>query len=294
MNPQKIWAFIKLTRPMFLGGAVVLYLLGAALAWSQGIAVDWLHLLLGQLLVTSVQLTTHYANEYYDYEVDAAIGSARTPFSGGSGVLVSGQLDRAVALHATHICLALAVIMIIVCGLMSPLMYIIGVLGLLGGYFYSAPPLQLEASGFGELNTAILTALFVPVTGYVMQANHLDPIVVIICAPFVLIYLAMILTFEFPDYAADKMIGKRNITVRIGLQRAAWLHNALLLGGLALMFFTAPNNPFLWLIVPLAVWQIAGVVWRSRSGWRHPALLSGGAVLLAGLVPALWLIDLIL
>jgi 1,4-dihydroxy-2-naphthoate polyprenyltransferase len=293
MNLHKFWAFIKLTRPMFLGGAVVLYLLGAALAWSQLVVVDWLRLLLGQLLVTSVQLTTHYANEYYDYDIDAAIGSARTPFSGGSGVLVSGQLDRAVALHATHICLVIAIIMIIVCGVFSLLMWIVGLLGLLGGYFYSAPPLKLEGSGWGELNTAILTALLVPLTGYMMQANRFDPIVLIVCAPFVLIYIAMILTFEFPDYPADKAIGKRNITVRIGLSRAAWLHNILLIGGVVLMLITVPNNPLLWLVVPLALWQIAGVVWRSRSGWRYPAVLSGGAVLLAGLVPALWLIDLL-
>jgi 1,4-dihydroxy-2-naphthoate octaprenyltransferase len=290
MNLHTTWAFVKLTRPMFLGGAVLLYLLGAALAWTQGAALDWMCLLLGQLLVTAVQLTTHYANEYYDYDVDAAIGSARTPFSGGSGVLVSGQLDRAVALHATHVCLVLAIIMIVVCGSISPPMWIIGVLGLLGGYFYSAPPLKLEGSGWGELNTAILTAWLVPLTGYVMQANRFDPIVLIVCAPFVLIYIAMILTFEFPDYPADKAIGKRTITVRIGLQRSAWLHNGLLIAGMVLMFVGTPHNPLLWLVVPLAVWQIAGVVWRSRSGWRHFALLSGGAVLLAGLVPALWLI----
>jgi 1,4-dihydroxy-2-naphthoate octaprenyltransferase len=293
MRYNTVKAFVQLTRPMFLGGAVVLYLLGAALAWTQGVVVDWLRLLLGQLLVTSIQLTTHYANEYYDYDVDAAIGSARTPFSGGSGVLVSGQLDRSVALHATHLCLALALIMIVVCGLLSPLMWIVGTLGLLGGYFYSAPPLKLEGSGWGELNTAILTAMLVPLTGYVMQENQLDPIVLIVCAPFVLIYLAMILTFEFPDYPADKAIGKCTITVRIGLLRAAWLHNGLLIGGLILMFATSPSNLLLWLVVPLAVWQIAGVVWRSRSGWRRPALLSGGAVLLAGLIPLLWLIELL-
>jgi 1,4-dihydroxy-2-naphthoate octaprenyltransferase len=280
---------------MFLGGAVLLYLLGAALAWAQGAAVDWVRLLLGQLLVTSIQLTTHCANEYYDYDVDAAIGAARTPFSGGSGVLVSGQLDRAVALRAAHVCLVLALVMLVVCGLLSPLMWIIGSIALLGGYFYSAPPLQLEGSGWGEWDAAILTAALVPLTGYVMQANRFDPSVLIRCAPLVLIYVAMILTFEFPDYPADKAIGKRNITVRIGLRRAAWLHNVLLIAGLALLLVTAPNNPLLWLTVPLAVWQIAGVVWRAgaRSGWPRPALLSGGAVLLAGLLPALWLIELL-
>jgi 1,4-dihydroxy-2-naphthoate polyprenyltransferase len=291
MSLRKIRAFVKLTRPMFLGGAVLLYLLGAVLAWAQGIAIDGVRLLLGQLLVTSIQLATHYANEYYDYEVDAAIGSARTPFSGGSGMLVSGQLDRAVALHATQVCLISAVVMLVLCGLISPLMWIIGSSALLGGYFYSAPPLRLEGSGWGEWDTAILTAVLVPLTGYVMQANHFDPMVLIVCAPLVLIYVAMILTFEFPDYPADTALGKKNITVRIGLRRAAWLHNGLLIGGLALMAVTAPNTPLLWLVVPLGVWQIAGVMWRSRTGWKQPALLSGGAVLLAGLVPALWLIS---
>ena len=126
MSLRKTWAFVKLTRPLFLGGAVLLYLLGAALAWAQGSPIDWARLLLGQLLVTAIQLTTHYANEYYDFDVDAAIGSARTPFSGGSGILVSGQLDRAVALHATQVCLILAIILIVVCGSLSSLMWIIG------------------------------------------------------------------------------------------------------------------------------------------------------------------------
>ncbi len=294
MSWQKTWAFVKLTRPLFLGGAFLLYLLGAALAWSQGTVVDWGRLLLGQLLVTAIQLTTHYANEYYDVEGDAVIGAARTPFSGGSGILVSGQLDRAVALHAMYGCLVVAGVTLIACGLLSPLMWIIGLVALLGGYFYSAPPLKIEGSGWGELDTSILTAVLVPLTGYVMQANHFDPIVLAISAPWVPIYLAMILTFEFPDYPADKAIGKRTITVRIGLRRAAWLHNVLLIGGMAWMLIAAPNNRLLWLAVPLAVWQVAGVVWRRQSGWKQFALLSGGAVTLAALLPALWLLQLLL
>ena len=138
---------------MFLGGAVLLYLLGAALAWTQGVAVDWVRLLLGQLLVTSIQLTTHYANEYYDYDVDAAIGSARTPFSGGSGVLVSGQLDRAVALHATHVCLVLAVVMLVVCGLISPLMWIIGMLALAGRLLLLRAAVEVGGQRLGRVES---------------------------------------------------------------------------------------------------------------------------------------------
>jgi 1,4-dihydroxy-2-naphthoate octaprenyltransferase len=295
MTLRRVWAFIRLTRPLFLGGGVVLYLLGATLALTQGTALDWPRLILGQLLVTSIQLTTHYANEYYDYDVDRLIGDRRTPFSGGSGVLVSGQLDRVVALHATHVCLACAVVTVIVSGLAVPVMWIIGSIALLGGYFYSAPPLSLEGSGFGELDTVLLTALLVPLTGYTMQAGHVDASVLNFAAPLILIDLAMILAFEFADYPADQTQGKRNIAVRIGMKHAVWLHQLLLIGGVALLFGLTPIRLWtVWVVLPLTLWQIAGVAWRSRSGWRQFALLSGGAVLLAGLLPALWLIDLLL
>jgi 1,4-dihydroxy-2-naphthoate polyprenyltransferase len=295
MTLRQIWAFIRLTRPLFLGGAVVVYLFGAALALTQGAAINWPRLLLGQLLVTSIQLVTHYANEYYDYEVDRLIGDRRTPFSGGSGVLVSGQLDRRVALNALRVCLAIATVMLIVSGLAIPVMWIIGALALLGGYFYSAPPLSLEGSGFGELDTVLLTALLVPLTGYTMQVGHIDTSVLNFAAPLILIDLAMILTFEFADYPADQTLGKRNIAVRIGLRRAAWLHQVLLIGGLVLLFTLTPVKPWLvWLVLPLTLWQIVGVAWRSRSGWKRFALLSGGAVLLSGLIPAGWLIELLL
>src|SRR3974377_1063925 len=79
MNRRKAWAFVKLTRPLFLGGAVLLYLLGVTFAGTQGQPIAWGPLVLGQLLVTAIQLMTHYANEYYDFEVDRLIADRRTP-----------------------------------------------------------------------------------------------------------------------------------------------------------------------------------------------------------------------
>ena len=294
MKLRHLWAFIQLTRPLFLGGGVVLYLFGAALVLTQGAALNWPRLLLGQLLVTSIQLMTHYANEYYDYDVDRLVGEWRTPFSGGSGVLVSGRLDRRVALYALRVCLGISMVMLLLSGLAVPVMWLIGAIALLGGYFYSAPPLSLEGSGFGELITVLLTALLVPMTGYTMQAGHVDASVLNFAAPLMLIDLAMILTFEFADYPADKAIGKKNITVRIGLANAAGLHQLLLIGGLALLFAeTSVRSWTSWVVLPLILWQIAGVAWRWRSGWSRFALLSGGAVLLSGIIPLLWQIDLL-
>jgi 1,4-dihydroxy-2-naphthoate octaprenyltransferase len=293
---RKLWAFVKLTRPHFLLGGVLLYGLGLTVAAVHGASIDVGRALLGQLLVSSIQVTAHYANEYYDVEVDRLSARNRTWFSGGSGVLPTGELKRSAARRAMQICAAVALLAISVATFQNPLMGLIGSLSLLGAYFYSAPPLALMGSGWGELSTATLTALFVPLTGCVMQTGRVDASLWAICLPVVLIYVAMIIAFEFPDYPADKALGKRTLAVRLGLSRVARLHNGLLAGSFVLTFaLVALNAPwpaaqFMWLAVPLALWQIIGVAWRSRSGWRGFAPLCAGAVALAALTPALWLI----
>ena len=82
-------AFIKLGRPLFLGGGFVMYGLGAALAAYAGARIDWALYAWGQLAVTATQLMTHYSNDYFDVAADRA---NRTPtrWSGGSRVLAEG------------------------------------------------------------------------------------------------------------------------------------------------------------------------------------------------------------
>ncbi len=291
-----VWSFIQLTRPLFLLGGVVLYALGTAIAASQGITLDMERLVIGQILVTSIQVMAHYSNEYYDFEVDGLVGEKRTWFSGGSGILAAGKLDRKVARRAADVCAVVAIGAIVVAAIQSPLILIIGAISFLGSWFYSTPPLALMSSGFGELTTSILTGLLVPLTGYALQAGRIDPSVLAIGTPLALIYLAMIITFEFPDYAADAMVGKRTLAVRLGLRRVALLHNALIASSFGLMLLLIALNQwwtiarFVWLAVPLAVWQFLGVMWRARSQWSRFNLLTTGAVALAGLMPLLWLL----
>ena len=52
MSLRKLWAFIQLTRPVFLVGGALLYNLGIAIAASQGVAIDRGRALLGQWMVS--------------------------------------------------------------------------------------------------------------------------------------------------------------------------------------------------------------------------------------------------
>src|SRR5215207_916716 len=92
-------AFVRLGRPVFLGGGFLLFGLGAVVAWAHGHPFDGRLYLLGQAAVTTFQLMTHYANDYFDYEADCA-NATPTRWSGGSRVLPGGELPVVVALVA--------------------------------------------------------------------------------------------------------------------------------------------------------------------------------------------------
>ena len=187
---HKIWAFLRLKRPLFLFGGVVLNALGIAVAATQGYAIDVGRALLGQILITSIQLLAHYSNEYFDFEVDRLIGTRRTWFSGGSGVLAAGELDRAVPRRAMIVCAVIAVIALALASVQVPIMLLIGSISLAGAYFYSASPLALMGRGWGELSTGVLTGLLVPTTGYAMQTGRVDVALLPICLPLVLVYIS--------------------------------------------------------------------------------------------------------
>lgn len=295
MTLRKLIAFIQLTRPLFLVGGVVMYSLGVFMARSQGTPIDLPRALIGQAIITSIQLMTHYSNEYYDLETDRLIGADRTFFSGGSGVLPSGLLSPLVAQQAMIIFAAIGFIAIIVGTILSPLVGLIGILGLLGSYFYSAPPLRLSGSGWGELTASIIVAVLTPLTGYVLQTNRIDPIVFQIAAPLVLLHLAMVLTFELPDYAADLATHKQTLAVRLNRNTIGWLYTVLIIAAFALIAITGTSfNRFVWINLPLAAWQITGGVWRIKRGWTHLGWLTFGGLALFALSAGLWLIGFIL
>ena len=280
-----LWSFAILTRPMFLFGGALLYALGAAIAADAGAPIDWGRYLLGQLIVTCVQLTTHYANEYFDCEADRLIGANRTLFSGGSGVLPGGSLPPKVALGAARVCAMIAVVAIVAAAPIEPAMSVIGALALLGGWFYSAPPARLVASGFGELTTALIVSFLAPLSGLVMQRGPVDARLVAITLPLVLMQMAMLVVVELPDLDADARAGKRTLAVRAGRARAALLHSALLIAVFAATWIAAAigwidSRVPLWtlLVAPLAAWQFAGVLRHSHRGWTAYGVLTAGGV----------------
>jgi 1,4-dihydroxy-2-naphthoate octaprenyltransferase len=291
---SRLWSLLVLTRAHFLAGGVIMYALGVVVARAEGVSLDPLRLIWGQLGVSAIQLMTHLVNEYYDAKRDALI-TTRTLFTGGSGVLPAGRLGKQVAVRGATVCILLAIAVASTIGwplhsassLSVTLVYF---LGLLIGCGYSAPPLRLMTRGLGELAAAATVALLTPLAGYGAAAGRLSPSLFLLGLPLLSMSAAFMIAVELPDLEADCPTGKRNWVVRLGRDRAGILHNGLLvLSYLLLAFLSAvghlpePVVSLLWWTLPLALWQIGGVWLRLRRGWRHYGLLAGGGMALIGL-----------
>ena len=263
---RAVVAFIRLGRPLFLGGGFILYGLGAALAALHGATIDVQRYVLGQCAVTAFQLMTHYANDYFDYEADRA-NLTPTKWSGGSRVLPNAELPK-------HVALVAAIVLGLLGGIASlavdrePTVLATYAAIFVLAWFYSAPPLRLCATGLGELDTAIVVTGLVPWIAFYLQAGPalvgLDVLLLAI-VPLALLQIAMLIAIEFPDAAGDAATNKRTLVVRLGAARAAKLYVAITAAAYAwLPIAYALGLP--WPIalaaalpLPIAVWRIVRV-----------------------------------
>jgi 1,4-dihydroxy-2-naphthoate polyprenyltransferase len=218
-------ALLRLSRPKFLIGGFAGFALGAAIAAYEGAPISFARYAAGQAMVTAFHLMTHFANDYFDYRSDRHGEPAE--FSGGSGVLVRGDLPPGAALAAALICASLGLLAaagFAIAG--EPVAAAIGAgIGALA-WSYSAPPLRLAGRGWGEANTAAVVAVLVPLAGYAVFTGTVDRLALAATLAPVCAMFAMMIAVEWPDCAADTAGGKRNLLVRFGPAAAGRIASA--------------------------------------------------------------------
>jgi 1,4-dihydroxy-2-naphthoate octaprenyltransferase len=275
---ESVILFIRLTRPLFLLGAILLYALGAGITHYLGTILNWGLFWIGLVWVLLLQLSAHYLNEYFDAPYDQD-NESRTPFSGGSGALGPGRLPRRTALIAalTTLTFLASLTVVILARWRIPILsiFIMG-LAFLGAFFYSVPPVALEHTGYGELITSFMVAFLLPGYAFSLQTGEFHRLVAMTGFPLVSMHLAMMVSFEFPDYFNDLKHGKHTLLVRLGWQNGILLHNilvltAFLLVGLALTFgmpvFIALPAFLSLPLVLLQIWQYRRISAGLKPNW---------------------------
>jgi 1,4-dihydroxy-2-naphthoate polyprenyltransferase len=283
MRTQRVTLFIHLSRPVYLIAGALTYALGVGIARYLGYPIDWGLYLLGQAWVTFMQLSTHYLNEYF--EAPRYVNKPhQTMLSNRSGAVGPGKLTRNTALMAATTSLTIAAsltVLLLQYLSVSPLLIFILLIIFLSAVFYSIPPFDLAASGYGELIYSILVANLIPALALKLQIGDLHRLLFMSTFPLTLLHMAMMISLDFPDYATHIKHEKKTMLVRLGWQNGMLFHNILILSayllfGIAMLFGLNPAIGLpAFLSLPLGallIWVMRMIATGAKPNWKTISL----------------------
>jgi 1,4-dihydroxy-2-naphthoate octaprenyltransferase len=226
---MSIATLVAATRPAFLSVTLVGVLLGFCTAATDGAFRSSLLAAATLLFALLAHAGANVINDYYDAlsGCDAANTERIAPFTGGSRFIQDGQLSEkqtawlGYALLATVIPAGIALVLV-----SGPGLWLIGLIGLLAAWAYSARPLQLQSRGLGEVTITTAWLMVVMGSDYVQRGTlALAPLIA--GTSYALLVANVLFINQIPDRAADAIAGKRTLIVRFGPGFAA-LGSALL------------------------------------------------------------------
>ena len=195
--------------------------------------------------------STYMAGEFWDFEEDSyALELHNSSFAGGSRVILEGRLSRTSALKGSVLSMATAFILLLLLFFVlktGPLTLPMGLIGVIGGFFYSSKPIRWVSRGIGEIWIGFNYGWLPVASSYYILTGKINPAINLIPLPIAISIVNVILLNEFPDYLADKKAGKTNLLVRLGREKGALVYLILTVG--EVIFFI------------LSVYLLEGVKW---------------------------------
>lgn len=220
---KKLLLYIEELRAPFFTATIIPVVLGTLIAWAKDNIFHPGYFLLTLFGVVFLHAGTNVINDYFDHKSgnDKANTEFVRPFTGGSRLIQKGLLTpRSVLITALIFFLLGSLIGIYLTYQRGITVLILGLIGVFSGYFYSAPPFRLANRGIGEVVVGINFGVLVVLGAYFIQTQRLDWEPVTASLPVALLVAAILYINEFPDYRADKVVGKNNLVVRLGKEKA--------------------------------------------------------------------------
>ena len=238
-----IW-FQQIRGP-FLILSIALTLIGIATAHWHGFGNIW-HSLLLTAGVVLAHVSVNLFNEISDYKNKIDENTARTPFSGGSGMLQSGRTTVGRVTWVAYLALlAAGTIGLYFCLVSGWMILFFMVCGALAIRFYTS---HLAKWLIGELVSGLTLGSFVVIGAHYALTSFMTlDIIYIALVPGILTALLLFLN-EFPDAEADRQGGRRHMIIFFGKKKSATIYA----GALFMLFALIATGPFL-LNIPYTV-----------------------------------------
>jgi 1,4-dihydroxy-2-naphthoate octaprenyltransferase len=292
---RRLDAWWEIVRPFSFTASMLPVLVGGAVALQEG-RMTWSLFLAALIASLGLHLGTNVINEIYDvrHGIDA-ITSPRMSMAILKG-RVSEREAFIVAWSGFLIATLLGLYLISQRGL--PIL-LLGLLGLAGGYFYTAPPFQYKYRALGLPLVFLLMGPVMVLGGYYAITGRFQPSLLVVSVPVGLLVTAILHGNEWRDITEDSRHGFTTLSAQVGRDAAHWIYVMLVLGayvalGMGVMVGLIPRLALLTLLsLPLAAWILRSAELGASGHLRAIAMIdlmtarlhsAFGALLLVGLV----------
>lgn len=273
--PEKVWrrlsAYYEIARPFSLSASSVPVLAVGALAWLDG-KFDTSLFISSLVGAVCLHIGTNITNEIYDVRngVDA-ITSPRA-----SQAVLKGRVTEREAFILVGSFFAIASLLGIYLIAQRGLpIILLGVLGLLAGYSYTAPPLEYKYRAIGLPLVFLMFGPLMTLGSYYAITGAVSWQALIVSVPVGLLVTAILHGNEWRDIADDKRYGIGTLSSWMGSKRAYLLYVSLIVAAYlaltaAVLFGWLPTTTLLAMLsLPLFVRAIKnaelGVMGQQRA-----------------------------
>jgi 1,4-dihydroxy-2-naphthoate octaprenyltransferase len=263
---RRAGAWFEIARPFSFTASTVPVVTAGALA-----AVDhhfsWPFFIAAFLAAVMLHTGTNVINEIYD--VRKGIDSITSPRA--SHALLKGRLQEpeAFALAAAAFAVSIAIGLGLIATRGWPVA-VFGVLGLIGGFSYTAPPLQYKYHAFGLPLVFLMMGPLMVLGAYYVVAGSLDLRALAISVPVGLLVAAILHGNEWRDVGEDARAGIQTFSILAGRRAAYRGYVSLVIGAyiaLALAVVVRALPP-LSLLAMLSLPLLARTIGMSELGAR--------------------------
>jgi len=239
-------------RPRTLAAAIAPVLVGTALAFPNGINLNWLNALLALLVSLFLQIGVNYANDYSD-----GIRGTDEVRVGPTRLVASGLKSAKSVKQAAFFLFFLAAVAGLFLALRtSRWLILVGVIAILAAWNYTGGAKPYGYQGFGEISVFLFFGVVATSGSYFAQSQKITWQSLLISIPMGTLACAILAINNLRDLPKDALVGKRTLAVRIGDSSARAMITALIATAIFAGLLAVSISPWVFstlLIVPLAI-----------------------------------------
>jgi 1,4-dihydroxy-2-naphthoate octaprenyltransferase len=270
LTNDKISAWYKAARPRTLTATYAPLGLAAVIAIQQGV-FDLARFVLSLIAALFLQIAANLINEYFDFK-----RGADEHKTAGQGMIIKNAVltPRDVLLGAIVTVLAGVLIGLFLLFESGPLLFWIGLGGVLVVITYTAGPFPLAYNGLGEIAVFFFMGPLMVLGAYYVMAREFSWLPVVAALPLGFMVAAIMHANNVRDLDADRAVNKRTLAVRLGRENARIEYIVLMAGAYAtvLLLVVLDVMPITTLLVLLTIPEARRLVAIIRESEEVPLL----------------------